>query len=95
MITTRRSARSNNLQTDPLNSKVKALVVSFSIFVFSLILVTSHPTFAATELDPSDSVLAELVRKGTFNKSEQCSSASRERDGPCRKGGWRTSDNLA
>ena len=63
MITTRRSARSNDLQTDPLNSKVKALLVSFSIFVFSLILVTSHPTFAATELDPSDSVLANWYEK--------------------------------
>ena len=63
MITTQRSARSNDLQTDPLNSKVKALVVSFSIFVFSLILITSHPTFAATELDPSDSVLANWYEK--------------------------------
>ena len=46
-----------------MNSKVKALVVSLSIFVFSLILVTSHPTFAASGLDPSDSILANWYEK--------------------------------
>ncbi|MDW0240809.1 MAG: tetratricopeptide repeat protein [Nitrososphaeraceae archaeon] len=45
------------------NNKVKAVVVSLPIFVFSLILVTSHPTFAASELDPSDSILANWYEK--------------------------------
>ena len=31
--------------------------------MFSLILVTSHPTFAASELDPSDSILANWYEK--------------------------------
>ena len=52
----------NNLHGAHLNG-VKALVFSLPIFVFSLILVTSHPTFAATDLDPSDSVLANWYEK--------------------------------
>jgi tetratricopeptide (TPR) repeat protein len=63
LIGTLRSIISRNLHTDHLNSKVKALVISLPIFVFSLILVTSPPTFAASELDPSDSILASWYEK--------------------------------
>jgi tetratricopeptide (TPR) repeat protein len=44
-------------------SILKALVISLPIFVFSLILVTSHPAFAASELDPSNSILANWYDK--------------------------------
>ena len=63
MIGTSRSTISNNLHTGHLNSTFKALVISLPIFVFSLILVTSHPTFAASELDPSDSILSNWYEK--------------------------------
>ena len=52
----------NNLHGAHLNG-VKALVFSLPIFVFSLILVTSHPAFAASELDPPDSILAKWYDK--------------------------------
>ncbi|MGB8573463.1 MAG: tetratricopeptide repeat protein [Nitrososphaeraceae archaeon] len=45
------------------NNKVKDLIISLPILVFSLILVTSTPTFAASELDPSDSILANWYEK--------------------------------
>ena len=53
----------NNLHIIHVNNTVKALVFALPIFVFSLILVTSHPAFAATELDPSDSILAKWYDK--------------------------------
>ena len=60
---TLRSFISNDLNTGHLNSTVKVLVVSLPIFVFSLVLVMSPPTFAASELDPSDSILANWYEK--------------------------------
>ena len=63
MIGTSGSTISNNLHTGHLNSSVKALVISLPIFVFSLILVTSHPAFGASALDPSDSILARWYDK--------------------------------
>ena len=56
-------SNNNNLHTNQLNNTVKALVFSLPIFVFSLILVTSHPAFAASALDPSDSILAKWYDK--------------------------------
>lgn len=60
---TLRSFISNNSNTGQLNSTVKVLVVSLPIFVFSLVLVMSPPTFAASELDPSGSILANWYEK--------------------------------
>ena len=65
MIGTSGSTISNNnkLHTGHLHHRVKALLISLPIFVFSLILVTSHPAFAASALDPSDSILAKWYDK--------------------------------
>ena len=63
LVGTSRSTTSNNLYTGHLDSRVKALVILLPIFVFSLILLTSHPTFAASELDPSASMLANWYDK--------------------------------
>jgi tetratricopeptide (TPR) repeat protein len=46
-----------------LNSRLKVLLISLPIFVFSLVLVTSHSAFAASELDPTDSTLAKWYVK--------------------------------
>jgi tetratricopeptide (TPR) repeat protein len=56
-------SNNNKLHTGHLNNTVKALVFALPIFVFSLILVTSHPAFAASALDPSDSILAKWYDK--------------------------------
>lgn len=61
--TSRFTISNNNLHTGRLDSTVKALVISLPIFVFSLALVTSHPAFAASELDPSVSILANWYDK--------------------------------
>ena len=45
------------------DSTLKALVISLPIFVFSLILVTSHPALAASGLDPSNSISANWYDK--------------------------------
>ena len=63
MIATSTSPISNDLHIGHLNSTVKAFVISLPVFMFSLILVTSVPTFAASELDPSDSILANWYEK--------------------------------
>ena len=60
---TLRSFINNNSNTGNLKSTIKVLVVSLPIFVFSLVLVMSPPTFAASELDPSDSILANWYEK--------------------------------
>ena len=60
---TLRPVINNNSNTGNLNSTIKVLVVSLPIFVFSLILVMSPPTFAASELDPSGSILANWYEK--------------------------------
>ena len=56
-------SNNNNLHTNQLNNTVKVLVFALPIFVFSLILVASHPAFAASALDPSDSILAKWYDK--------------------------------
>ena len=65
LIGTSSSTISNNnkLHTDHLNHRVKALLIALPIFVFSLIVVTSHPTVAASQLDPSDYMLAKWYDK--------------------------------
>ena len=57
------SISNNNLHTSHLNNTGKALVFALPIFVFSLIVVTSDPAFAATELGPTDSMLAKWYDK--------------------------------
>ena len=57
------STISNRLHNGHSDTTCKALVISLPLFVFSLIIVTSHPAFAASELDPSNSIFANWYDK--------------------------------